>query len=238
MIKNNKNRITLQEGYNEIILKKKTDIENIKQKEEDKLKEVCTFKPALTTMSKKMFQNKTKVELQKHRLNKSVNIYNGNNKKSNHKNSKSTFGKDDKSSNTMKLRKNKSNLQKMFDNNPLKDDKIVNERVQILKNVKSNEINDDNYMIIPMRFNIDYPSKFEGIGVSINRDSNIRQIAPNIIFYNIKINDKIRTLKYIEGDDLKLNVINFVKKNKLPEEVVNIILKKIKEKELEEKMNN
>ena len=31
---------------------------------------------------------------------------------------------------------------------------------------------------------------------------------------------------------------NFVKKNKLPEEVVNIILKKIKEKELEEKMNN
>ena len=40
---------------------------------------------------------------------------------------------------------------------------------------------------------------------------------------NIKINDKIRTLKYIEGEDLKLNVINFVKKNKLPEEVVNII---------------
>ena len=238
MTKNNKNRITLQEGYNEIILKKKTDIENIKQKEEKKLKEECTFKPALTTMSKKMFNNNTKVDLPKYRLNKSVNIYSGDNKNKTHKNSKSTFGKDEKSTNTMKLRKNKSNLQKMFDNNPLKDDKIVNERVQILKNVKSNEINDDNYMIIPMRFNIDYPSKFEGIGVSISRDSNIRQFAPNIIFYNIKINDKIRTLKYIEGDDLKLNVINFVRKNKLPEEVVNIILKKIKEKELEEKMNN
>ena len=139
---------------------------------------------------------------------------------------------------TLKLRKNKSNLQKMFDFNPLKDDKSFNERVQILKNVKSNEINDDNYMIIPMRFNIDYPSKFEGIGITINRDSSLRQFAPNIIFYNIKVNDKIRTLKYIEGDDLKLNVINFVKKNQLPDEVVNIILKKIKEKELEEKMNN
>ena len=89
-----------------------------------------------------------------------------------------------------------------------------------------------------MRFNIDYPSKFEGMGITINRESGIRQFAPNIIFYNIKVNDKIRTLKYIEGDDLKLNVINFVKKNKLPEEVVNIILKKIKEKELEEKMEN
>ena len=46
-------------------------------------------------------------------------------------------------------------------------------------------------------------------------------------------------MKFVDGDDLKLNVINFVKKNKLPEEVVNIILNKIKEKELEEKkMNN
>jgi hypothetical protein len=45
-------------------------------------------------------------------------------------------------------------------------------------------------------------------------------------------------MKHIEGEDLKLNVINFVKKNKLPEEVVNIILNKIKEKELEEKKNN
>ena len=45
-------------------------------------------------------------------------------------------------------------------------------------------------------------------------------------------------MKHIEGEDLKLNVINSVKKNKLPEEVVNIILNKIKEKELEEKKNN
>ena len=240
MNKSNKNRITLQDGYNDIIQKKKTDIENIKQREEKRLKETCPFKPTLTTMSKKMFNNNTKVVLPKHRRNKSVNLFSGNNKNNNSKSplNKQMYEKEDKNANTMKLRKNKSNLQKMFDNNPLKDDKIVNERVQILKNVKSNEINDDNYMIIPMRFNIDYPSKFEGIGISINRDSSIRQFAPNIIFYNIKVNDKIRTLKYIEGDDLKLNVINFVKKNKLPEEVVNIILKKIKEKELEEKMNN
>ena len=138
---------------------------------------------------------------------------------------------------TLKLRKNKSNLEKMFKTNPLKNDKAFNERVQILKLVKSNEIYDDNYMITPMRFNIDYPSKFEGIGVSINRDSNSIEYAPNIIIYNIKINDKIRTLKYIEGEDLKMSVINFVKKNKLYDEVTNIILNKIKEKELEEKMN-
>ena len=243
MNKTNKNRITLQDGYNEIILKKKADIENIKLREEKKLKETCPFKPTLTTMSKKMFKNNTKADLPKHRLNKSVNLYGGNTQNNNHNNSKSPlnknlYGKDDKSANTMKLRKNKSNLQKMFENNPLKEDKYCNERIQLLKSVKSNEINDDNYMIIPMRFNIDYPSKFEGIGISINRDSNLRQFPPNIIFYNIKVNDKIRTLKYIEGDDLKLNVINFVKKNKLPEEVVNIIFKKIKEKELEEKMNN
>jgi len=60
----------------------------------------------------------------------------------------------------------------------------------------------------------------------------------NIIFYNIKINDQIRTMKHFEGEDSKFNVINFVEKNKLPEEVVNIILNKIKEKELEEKKNN
>ena len=222
--KNNKNRVTLQDGYNEIILKKQTDIEYLKQKEEKKLKESCTFKPTINSMNKKMFNNNTKVDLPKHRMNKSVNIYNNGNNNINKTN--------------IKLRKNKSNLQKMFDTNPLKNDKGFNERVQILKSVKSNEINDDNYLITPMRFNIDYPSKFEGMGITINRESGIRQFAPNIIFYNIKVNDKIRTLKYIEGDDLKLNVINFVKKNKLPEEVVNIILKKIKEKELEEKMEN
>ena len=234
-----KNRTTLQDGYNEILLKKKSDIEIIKEREEKKLKDICTFKPSITYMNKKIFKNNTKVDLPKYRLNKSVNLHNGKNRSNNQ--TKSPSNKNLYESNdtkTLKLRKNKSNLQKMFDFNPLKDDKSFNERVQILKNVKSNEINDDNYMIIPMRFNIDYPSKFEGIGITINRDSSLRQFAPNIIFYNIKVNDKIRTLKYIEGDDLKLNVINFVKKNQLPDEVVNIILKKIKEKELEEKMNN
>ena len=237
--KTNKNRITLQDGYNEIILKKKSDIEIIKEREEKKLKDICTFKPSITYMNKKIFKNNTKVDLPKYRLNKSVNLHNGKNRSNNQ--TKSPSNKNLYESNdtkTLKLRKNKSNLQKMFDFNPLKDDKSFNERVQILKNVKSNEINDDNYMIIPMRFNIDYPSKFEGIGITINRDSSLRQFAPNIIFYNIKVNDKIRTLKYIEGDDLKLNAINFVKKNQLPDEVVNIILKKIKEKELEEKINN
>ena len=237
--KTNKNRTTLQDGYNEILLKKKSDIEIIKEREEKKLKDICTFKPSITYMNKKIFKNNTKVDLPKYRLNKSVNLHNGKNRSNNQ--TKSPSNKNLYESNdtkTLKLRKNKSNLQKMFDFNPLKDDKSFNERVQILKNVKSNEINDDNYMIIPMRFNIDYPSKFEGIGITINRDSSLRQFAPNIIFYNIKVNDKIRTLKYIEGDDLKLNVINFVKKNQLPDEVVNIILKKIKEKELEEKMNN
>ena len=237
--KANKNRTTLQDGYNEILLKKKSDIEIIKEREEKKLKDICTFKPSITYMNKKIFKNNTKVDLPKYRLNKSVNLHNGKNRSNNQ--TKSPSNKNLYESNdtkTLKLRKNKSNLQKMFDFNPLKDDKSFNERVQILKNVKSNEINDDNYMIIPMRFNIDYPSKFEGIGITINRDSSLRQFAPNIIFYNIKVNDKIRTLKYIEGDDLKLNVINFVKKNQLPDEVVNIILKKIKEKELEEKMNN
>ena len=237
--KTNKNRTTLQDGYNEILLKKKSDIEIIKEREEKKLKDICTFKPSITYMNKKIFKNNTKVDLPKYRLNKSVNLHNGKNRSNNQ--TKSPSNKNLYESNdtkTLKLRKNKSNLQKMFDFNPLKDDKSFNERVQILKNVKSNEINDDNYMIIPMRFNIDYPSKFEGMGITINRDSSLRQFAPNIIFYNIKVNDKIRTLKYIEGDDLKLNVINFVKKNQLPDEVVNIILKKIKEKELEEKMNN
>ena len=237
--KTTKNRTTLQDGYNEILLKKKSDIEIIKEREEKKLKDICTFKPSITYMNKKIFKNNTKVDLPKYRLNKSVNLHNGKNRSNNQ--TKSPSNKNLYESNdtkTLKLRKNKSNLQKMFDFNPLKDDKSFNERVQILKNVKSNEINDDNYMIIPMRFNIDYPSKFEGIGITINRDSSLRQFAPNIIFYNIKVNDKIRTLKYIEGDDLKLNVINFVKKNQLPDEVVNIILKKIKEKELEEKMNN
>ena len=229
----NKNKIPLQDGYNDILLQKRLNIENRKQEEEKKFREVYTFKPALTIMSKRMFNNNVKVDLPKHRLNKSVNITKSVNIQDNNKE------KEIQKDTSIKLRKHKSNLQKMFKTNPLKNDKIFNERTQILKSVKSNEINDDNYLMTPMRFNIDYPSKFEGIGVSINRDSNLRQSYQNIIFYNIKVNDKIRTMKFVEGDDLKLNVINFVKKNKLPEEIVNIILNKIKEKELEEKkMNN
>ena len=236
----NKNKISLQDGFNDIILQKKLNIENKKQEEEKKLREICTFKPALTIMRKSMFNNNVKVDLPKHRINKSVNIsksvniqdsINNNNKSSLNKDSNVKESQNEKN---IKLRKHKSNLQKMFNTNPLKNDKIFNERIQILKSVKSNEINDDNYLITPMRFNIDYPSKFEGIGVSISRDSSLKQSYQNIIFYNIKVNDKIRTMKFIEGDDLKLNVINFVRKNKLPDEVVNIILNKIKEKELEE----
>ena len=229
-----KNKISLQDGFNDILIQKKLNVENKKQEEEKKLREICTFKPALTIMRKSMFNNNVKVDLPKHRINKSVNISKSvNMQNSINNNAKNQNEKD------IKLRKHKSNLQKMFNTNPLKNDKIFNERIQILKSVKSNEINDDNYLITPMRFNIDYPSKFEGIGVSISRDSSLKQSYQNIIFYNIKVNDKIRTMKFIEGDDLKLNVINFVRKNKLPDEVVNIILNKIKEKELEEKkMNN
>ena len=189
-----------------------------------------------------MFNNNVKVDLPKHRINKSVNIsksvniqdsINNNNKSSLNKDSNVKESQNEKN---IKLRKHKSNLQKMFNTNPLKNDKIFNERIQILKSVKSNEINDDNYLITPMRFNIDYPSKFEGIGVSISRDSSLKQSYQNIIFYNIKVNDTIKTLKYIEGDNLKLNVIDFVKKNKLPEELTDIILTKIAEKTNEEIM--
>ena len=238
---NNKNKISLQDGFNDIILQKKLNIENKKQEEERKLREICTFKPSLTIMRKSMFNNNAKVDLPKHRINKSVNISKSVNIKDNiNNNNKSSLNKDNSTKDSqneknIKLRKHKSNLQKMFNTNPLKNDKIFNERIQILKSVKSNEINEDNYLITPMRFNIDYPSKFEDLGVSINRDSSLKQSFQNIIFYNIKVNDKIRTMKFIEGDDLKLNVINFVRKNKLPDEVVNIILNKIKEKELEEK---
>ena len=250
MSKTLKNKISLQDGYNDIILKKKLDLENMKQEEEKKFKESCPFKPSITTMSKNMFNNNVKVDLPKYRLNKSVNLTNNKNIRnvtpnnlkgpcqSNNPLQKNQNDKNDKNTNNIKLRKNKSNLEKMFKTNPLKNDKTFNERVQILKSIKSNEINDENYLITPMKFIIDYPSKFEGIGISISRDSTFKQTLQNIIFYNIKINDQIRTMKHIEGEDLKLNVINFVKKNKLPEEVVNIILNKIKEKELEEKKNN
>ena len=70
----NKNKIPLQDGYNDILLQKRLNIENRKQEEEKKFREVYTFKPALTIMSKRMFNNNVKVDLPKHRLNKSVNI--------------------------------------------------------------------------------------------------------------------------------------------------------------------
>jgi hypothetical protein len=132
------------------------------------------------------------------------------------------------------MKRNKSSLQKMFMDNPLKNNRVYNERIQKLK-ILNNKKEFENHLA-PMKFGIEYHNKYEGIGVSINRDNNVRQRTQNIIFYNIKVNDTIKTLKYIEGDNLKLNVIDFVKKNKLPEELTDIILTKIAEKTNEEIM--
>ena len=128
------------------------------------------------------------------------------------------------------LKKSKSSLKKMFNNNPLKNDRSLNEKIQ---RIRMNKINEKDNILPPMRFDIEYPSKFENMGITINKEAN-RQNRNNVIFYNIKINDEMKTLKYIEGDDLELNVVNFVSKNKLPIEVTNIILQKIKEKTFEE----
>ena len=127
----------------------------------------------------------------------------------------------------------------MFEDNPLKNDKSFNEKMQKLRmsKIEKLEENSNNSFIAPMRFDIEYPSKFEDIGITINKDSNMRKKTQNVIFYNIKVNEKIKTLKYFEGDDLKLDVINFVRKNNLPEEVTDIILTKIKEKTIEEILN-
>ena len=123
----------------------------------------------------------------------------------------------------------------MFKDNPLKEDKLLNDKIEKLKMVKINkDMENYNNFAPPMRFDIEYPSKFESIGININREENMKQRTHNVIFYNIKVNEKIKTLKYIEGDDLKLTVINFVNRNKLPEEVTDIILTKIKEKTNEE----
>ena len=135
------------------------------------------------------------------------------------------------------LKKNKSSLHKMFIDNPLKNDKAFNEKVQKLKMAKSKDFENNSYFMTPMRFDIEYATKFEGIGVTVNKEANMRQKTQNVIFYNIKVNEKIKTLKYVEGDDLKLDVINFVRKNNLPEEVTDIILTKIKEKTIEEILN-
>ena len=287
-IKNLKNRLPLKDSYNDLILKKKSELENKKKDEEEKLKEICTFKPHINTINKQMFSKIIKVELPKYKKNKSLNLYNNsltkenistiNNsnmntlKSSNQENnnicntenninnrkiskynnhnylsikylkttnqSKSPNIKKEKEKiNQNILKRNKSTLQKMFEDNPLKNDKVFYEKIQKLKisrnNRKELENNNNNYFA-PMRFDLEYPSKFEDLGVTVNKDAKMKQRTQNVIFYNIKINEKIKTLKYIEGDDLKLNVINFVRKNRLPEEVTDIILTKIKEKTIEE----
>jgi hypothetical protein len=216
-------------------------------------------------MNKELFRNKVQIELPKYKRNKSnltlggansnvISNSNANisqntltktktnkteinsNMKSTKSLSKSPLIKNSKKKDSHEMKRNKSSLQKMFTENPLKNDKKFYERTQKLKIYKTfKEKGNNNYNFIsPMRFDIEYHNKYEGIGMSINRDSNIRQRTQNVIFYNIKVNENIKTLKYIEGDDLKLNVINFVKKNKLPEEVTDIILTKIKEKTIEE----
>jgi hypothetical protein len=134
------------------------------------------------------------------------------------------------------MKRNKSSMQKMFDNNPLKEDKSnnnINKRAKAPKFCGKMHNQDYDY-VSPMRFDIEHHNKHEGIGLNIIRDINTKLRTQNVIFYNIKINDQTKTLKYIEGEDLKLTVINFVRKNKLPDEVINIILTKIREKNIEE----
>ena len=253
--KNIKNRVPLKDSYKDLVEKKKSQIENMKKDKEEKLKEICTFKPQINTVNKKIFSKEIKIELPKYKLNKSMNLYHNSITQENNKNSgnnifnqnqnaiivdnqtknNNTNGiiNDKKSTNKKALKRNKSSLQKMFKDNPLKEDKSLNEKIEKLKMTKFKEMEKYNFPP-PMRFDIEYPSKFESIGININREENMKQRTHNVIFYNIKVNEKIKTLKYIEGDDLKLTVINFVNKNKLPEEVTDIILTKIKEKTNEE----
>ena len=295
-MKNFKNRVPLKDSYNDLLIKRKNEIENKKKDEEKKLKEICTFKPNIINMNKNVFSNMVKVELPKHKKNKSVNLYNNSNTQENTSiNNLNTLNKSNltvsnqiesdnnnynreyiKAKNLKKynnhnylsvkdlktdnnntrnnssqspilrnskkniyqnsLKRNKSSLQKMFEDNPLKNDRAFNIKIQQLKMGKDGKEleNYNNNLVTPMRFDIEYANKFNGLGININKEANMRQKTQNVIFYNIKINDKIKTLKYIEGDNLKLNVINFVRKNKLPEDVINIILTKIKEKTIEE----
>jgi hypothetical protein len=236
----NTKRKPIQDSYNDLIEKRKNLIENLKNNEEEKMKEICTFKPKINkNMNKKIFKNKVQIELSKHSKSKSnltlenVNVNmnktenNNNNNKSNDNLSKSPLLKNKKK---IEMKRNKS-LQKMFMDNPLKNNRVYNERTQKLK-ILNNKKEFYNHFA-PMKFGIEYHNKYEGIGVSINRDNNVKQREQNIIIY-IKFKDTIKTLKYIEGDNLKLNVIDFVKKNKFPEEVTNIILTKIAEKTNEE----
>ena len=253
--KNIKNRVPLKDSYKDLVEKKKSQIENMKKDKEEKLKEICTFKPQINTVNKKIFSKEIKIELPKYKFNKSLNLYNNSITQENYNNSgnniinqnknaiivdnqiknnnTSGINNDKKATNKKALKRNKSSLQKMFKDNPLKEDKSLNEKIEKMKMTKFKEM--ENYNLPPpMRFDIEYPSKFESIGININREENMKQRTHNVIFYNIKVNEKIKTLKYIEGDDLKLTVINFVNKNKLPEEVTDIILTKIKEKTNEE----
>ena len=134
------------------------------------------------------------------------------------------------------MKRNKSSMQKMFDNNPLKADKTNNNKIRKSKesNICVKMHNQDYNYISPMRFDIEHHNKHEGIGLNITRDINTKLRTQNVIIYNIKINEQIKTLKYIEGEDLKLSVMHFVRKNKLSEEVTNIILTKIRENNIEE----
>jgi hypothetical protein len=251
-----KNRINIRDSYNDLIIKRKNEIENRKKTEEIKLKEICTFKPKIKNINKKIFTNNVKVELPKYKRNRSAKIYNinpsaSNNNLRNHSNKDNNENSLTKTNHNMhyisktnnntivndnknnEFKKNKSSLKKMFENNPLKNDKNLNEKIQ---RIKMNKLNENENILPPMRFNIEYPSKFENMGITINKEAN-RQNKHNVIFYNIKINEEMKTLKYIEGDDLELNVIKFVSKNKYPIEVTNTILKKIKEKTFEENYN-
>ena len=291
--KNLKNRVTLKESYNALNEKRKIEIENKKNDDEKKMKEICTFKPQINhNINKSIFSNIVKVELPRNKRNKkdnsninsltqtNINNFNDNNnnlnnntisntipnqlnennniiledknknliKRDNHnflsikdlrpkkKHSQSPKLKNGKKNNNNGMKRNKTSMQKMFDNNPLKEDKTINNKIK--KKKESNncgKIHNQYYNYVsPMRFDIEHHNKHEGIGLNIIRDINAKLRTQNVIFYNIKINDQTKTLKYIEGEDLKLSVMNFVRKNKLPEEVTNIILTKIKEKNIEE----
>ena len=291
--KNLKNRVTLKESYNALNEKRKIEIENKKNDDEKKMKEICTFKPQINhNINKSIFSNIVKVELPRNKRNKkdnsninsltqtNINNFNDNNnnlnnntisntipnqlnennniiledknknliKRDNHnflsikdlrpkkKHSQSPKLKNGKKNNNNGMKRNKSSMQKMFDNNPLKEDKTINNKIKKTKESNNcGKIHNQYYNYVsPMRFDIEHHNKHEGIGLNIIRDINAKLRTQNVIFYNIKINDQTKTLKYIEGEDLKLSVMNFVRKNKLPEEVTNIILTKIKEKNIEE----
>ena len=293
--KNLKNRVTLKESYNALNEKRKIEIENKKNDDEKKMKEICTFKPQINnSINKSIFSNIVKIELPKNKRNKKDDSYinsltqnnishakdNNNNLNNNtisnaipnQLNETSNVILEDKNKNLIKrnnhnflsikdlrpkakhsqspklrngekntinnngMKRNKSSMQKRLDNNPLKADKSNNNKTKKAKesNICGKIHNQYYNYVSPMRFDIEHHNKHEGIGLNIIRDINAKLRTQNVIFYNIKINEQTKTLKYIEGEDLKLSVLNFVRKNKLPEEVTDIILTKIKEKNIEE----